>query len=34
MEGIDVITQLLKKLASAHEEVDELRKQLKIYKNE
>jgi hypothetical protein len=32
LEGIDVITQLLKKLEAAHEEMDQLKKQLKFYK--
>jgi hypothetical protein len=32
MEGIDVITQLLKKLETAHEEMNELKKQLRFYK--
>ena len=34
MEGIDVINQLLKKLDSAHNEVNELKKQLRFYRGE
>jgi hypothetical protein len=34
MEGIDVINQLLKKLETAHDELDLLKKQLRFYKGE
>ena len=34
MEGIDVITQLLKKLENANQELEELKKQLKFYRGE
>ena len=34
MEGIDVITELLKKLEHANQELDELKKQLKFYRGE